>query len=209
MMTVIVILSGFGPEAVDVMAGEVRERMIAGAMALLARRGLSGASFSDVLSATGAPRGSLYHHFPNGKGELVAAAIERAGSVLADAMAPAAAAPADAVVERFLAIWRTVLTRSDCEAGCAVMAVAAAPESAEMLAQAAGVFRAWSGQLTDLLGRGGMPVSEAASFAVMMIASVEGAVALSRAERSLEPFEAVARQLIRQARLVTSKDSTD
>ena len=137
------------------MAGEVRERMIAGAMALLARRGLSGASFSDVLSATVRPRGSLYHHFPNGKGELVAAAIERAGSVLAEALAPVAGAAAEAVVERFLAIWRTVLTRSECEAGCAVMAVAAAPESADMLAQAAGVFRAWSGQLTDLLGRAG------------------------------------------------------
>jgi TetR/AcrR family transcriptional repressor of lmrAB and yxaGH operons len=191
------------------MAGEVRERMIAGAMALLARRGLSGASFSDVLAATGAPRGSLYHHFPNGKGELVAAAIERAGSVLAEALAPVAGAPADAVVERFLAIWRTVLTRSDCEAGCAVMAVAAAPESAEMMAQAAGVFRAWSAQLTDLLGRGGVPGGEASSFAMMMIASVEGAVALSRAEHSLEPFEAVARQLIRQARLAMSKDSED
>ena len=206
MMTVIAILSGMGPEAVDVMAGEVRERMIAGAMALLARRGLSGASFSDVLSATG-PRGSLYHHFPSGKGELVAAAIERAGLALAEALAPVAGAPAEAVVERFLAIWRTVLTRSECEAGCAVMAVAAAAKLADMLAQAAGVFRAWSGQLTDLLGRGGVPAGEASGFAVMMIASVEGAVALSRAERSLEPFEAVARQLIRQVRLVTPKDS--
>jgi len=209
MMSVIVIFSGVGPEAVDVMTGEVRERMIAGAMALLARRGLSGASFSDVLSATGAPRGSLYHHFPNGKRELVAAAVERAGLVLAEALAPVAGAPAEAVVERFLAIWRTVLTRSECEAGCAVMAVAAAPESAEMMAQAAGVFRAWSAQLTDLLGRGGVPGGEASSFAMMMIASVEGAVALSRAEHSLEPFEAVARQLIRQARLAMSKDSED
>jgi TetR/AcrR family transcriptional regulator, lmrAB and yxaGH operons repressor len=209
MKTVIVILSGIGPEAVGVMAGEVRERMIAGAMALLARRGLSGASFSDVLSATGAPRGSLYHHFPNGKAELVAAAVERAGLVLAEALAPVAGASAEAVVERFLVIWRTVLTRSDCEAGCAVMAVAAAPESADMLAQAASVFRAWSVQLTDLLSRGGVSPGEASGFAVMMIASVEGAVALSRAERSLEPFEAVARQLVRQARLMMSKDSAD
>ena len=129
--------------------------------------------------------------------------------MLAEALAPVAGAAAEAVVERFLAIWRTVLTRSECEAGCAVMAVAAAPESAEMLAQAAGVFRAWGGQLTDLLGRGGMPAEDASSFAVMMIASVEGAVALSRAERSLEPFEAVARQLIRQAGLLASKDSAD
>lgn len=189
------------------MAGEVRERMIAGAMALLARRGQPGASFSEVLSATGAPRGSLYHHFPDGKRELVIAAVERAGALLTEALAPFSGAPAETVVERFLAIWRAVLTHSQCEAGCAVLAVAVAPDSAEALAHAAGVFRAWSDLLTDLLRRGGAPREEASSFAVMMIASVEGAVALSRAERSLEPFEAVARQLIRQTRLLTASTS--
>ena len=63
-------------------AGDVRERMVDGAMALLARRGLQATSFSEVLAATGAPRGSLYHHFPAGKDQLVAEAVDRAGGVL-------------------------------------------------------------------------------------------------------------------------------
>lgn len=37
-----------------------------------------------------------------------------------------------------------------------------------------------------------------------MIASAEGAVVLSRAERSLEPFEAVAAQLMEQARALAA-----
>ena len=53
--------------------------MIAGAMKLLARRGLQATSFSEVLELTGAPRGSIYHHFPDGKDQLVAAAIALAG----------------------------------------------------------------------------------------------------------------------------------
>ena len=53
--------------------------MVDSAIILLAARGLDGTSFTEVLSASGAPRGSIYHHFPGGKDELIAAAIEVAG----------------------------------------------------------------------------------------------------------------------------------
>lgn len=182
------------------MAGEVRKGMVEGAMALLARRGLHATSFSEVLAATGAPRGSLYHHFPGGKDQLVAAAVDRAGAVLADALEPVAGSPAEAVVERFLAIWRAVLTRSQCEAGCAVLAVTVATDSAELLSHATAVFRAWRERLGDLLRQGGLPADEARRFAMVLIASAEGAVVLSRADQSLEPFEAVAAQLREQVR---------
>jgi AcrR family transcriptional regulator len=181
-------------------SGEVRERMIEGAMALLARGGPQAASFSDVLSATGAPRGSLYHHFPNGKRELIEAAVERAGAILGNALRRFEGAPPEKVVEGFLAIWRTVLTRSRCEAGCAVAAVTLGAESADELEHTARVFRGWIDQLSELLREGGVADREARGFAVMLVASVEGAVALSRAERNLERFETVARQLIERAR---------
>ena len=58
------------------MASDARSRMIAGAARLLAERGLQATSFSTVLAATGAPRGSIYHHFPGGKDELVTAALD-------------------------------------------------------------------------------------------------------------------------------------
>ncbi len=178
------------------MAGKVRDKMVEGAMALLARRGLQATSFSEVLAATGAPRGSLYHHFPGGKDQLVAAAVEQAGAVLSNALDAVTGQTAVAVVERFLAIWRAVLTRSQCEAGCAVLAVTVAADSEELLGQARAVLRAWQAKLADLLERGGMAQTVARSFATMLIASVEGAVVLTRAERSMEPFEAVAAQLL-------------
>lgn len=180
------------------MAGEVRDQMVVGAMTLLARRGLQATSFSEVLAATGAPRGSLYHHFPNGKDQLVAAAVDRAGEVLADAMESVAGQPAEEVVTRFLAIWRAVLTRSQCEAGCAVLAVTVASDSAELLSHATAVFRAWRERLADQLRQGGVAATQARSFALVLIASAEGAVVLSRADQSLEPFEAVAQQLMDQ-----------
>jgi AcrR family transcriptional regulator len=182
--------------------------MVDGAMALLARRGLQATSFSEVLSATGAPRGSLYHHFPGGKDQLVAAAVDRAGAMLADAMEGVATARAEAVVERFLAIWRAVLTRSQCEAGCAVLAVTVATDSAELQSHATVVFRAWRELLSDLLRQAGLPSEVARRFAMVMIASAEGAVVLSRADQSLEPFEVVARQLMEQVRAMQPDQAT-
>ena len=64
----------------EIVARDVRERMIEGAVRLLARHGLQATSFTEVLELTGAPRGSIYHHFPGGKDELISAAVDRAGA---------------------------------------------------------------------------------------------------------------------------------
>lgn len=177
------------------MGGEVRSRMIEGAMALLARYGLQSTSFSEVVAATGAPRGSLYHHFPGGKDQMVAAAVERAGDILVQALERCAGASADGVVEHFLTIWRTVLVRSQYEAGCAVLAVTVATDSAELLSQATTVFQSWRNRLAELLHEGGLTSERADHVATMLIASIEGAVVLSRAEKDIAPFDAVAGQL--------------
>jgi AcrR family transcriptional regulator len=183
------------------MAGKVRDKMVEGAMALLARRGLQATSFSEVLAATGAPRGSLYHHFPGGKDQLVAAALEQAQAVLLGALDSVAGQPAEAVTERFLAVWRAVLTRSQCEAGCAVLAVTVAADSEDLMSRARAVLRNWQDRLAELLQQGGMAPGPARAFATVLIASAEGAVALARAERSMAPFETVAEQLLEQVRL--------
>lgn len=189
------------------MASDVRNRMIEGAMVLLANRGLQATSLSEVLAATGAPRGSLYHHFPEGKDQLVAAAIDLAGGVLIDFMDRCAGSSAEAVVQHFLVIWRTVLTRSECESGCAVLAVTVATDSTELLAHATAVFRAWRERLVYLLKLGGLPADSARRFALVLIASTEGAVVLSRADQSLEPFEAVAQQLVEEVRRLQERSA--
>ena len=172
-------------------------------MSLLARQGLHGTSFAAILAETGAPRGSLYHHFPTGKDELVAAAVDEAGKVLRDALAGASGKPAAAVVEHFLAIWRAVLTRGECDAGCAVLAVTIEGALPELRARAAATFQSWSTLLGDLLTQGNLPRKQAQAMAVTMIAAVEGAVALSRAVGNAKPFETVAAQLVRQVRTMT------
>src|SRR5947207_14909068 len=53
------------------MATDTRTRMIEATALLIRQRGYHGTSLNDILSASGAPRGSLYFHFPGGKDQLV------------------------------------------------------------------------------------------------------------------------------------------
>jgi TetR/AcrR family transcriptional repressor of lmrAB and yxaGH operons len=170
--------------------------MVASAVELLARKGLQATSFNEVLEKSGAPRGSVYHHFPEGKDELVGSALDLAGARAIEWLDKKAGAPADEVATWFLHIWREVLIRSNFEAGCAVLAVTVAADSPELLQHAAEVFRTWRLRLAELLEQGGLASPDAARMAATLIASTEGAVALSRAEQSLEPFDLVAEQLL-------------
>ena len=181
--------------------------MIEGAALLLARRGLQATSFSEVLEATGAPRGSVYHHFPNGKDELVAAALDFATAQMNAALDRKLGASAEEVTTFFLHVWRTILTRSEFQSGCAVLAVTVATDSEVLLQHTAAIFRAWRSRLAEMLAQGGLTKSEAARFSATLIAASEGAVVLSRGEQSLEPFELVASHLIDEVRRYARPDA--
>jgi TetR/AcrR family transcriptional repressor of lmrAB and yxaGH operons len=178
------------------MAGEVRQRMIDGAIALLATRGLEGTSFATVLARAGAPRGSVYHHFPGGKDELVSAAIEANLGRALDLLDAAAGSSAIRVAEVFLGAWRALLTQTDFRAGCALLAVTVGTDSAELKQQTADAFRAWSDHLAILLEQGGLPHAAARRHAALLLSASEGAVAISRALGDLSTFDAVAASLL-------------
>lgn len=185
------------------MPGDSKQRMVAGAAELLAERGLQGTSFADVIERTGAPRGSIYHHFPGGKEQLAGDAVDFAGALLPSAMEGARGEPADVVVDRLLAVWRSVLTRGDLQRGCTLVAVTVAADG-DLLDRAAAAFRSWESALAELLAAGGIPPAQAPAHATLLVAATEGAVLLSRAERSLEPLERVGEGLMAHTRALLS-----
>jgi len=179
---------------------DVKARMIRETARALARKGLQRASFSQILEASGAPRGSLYHHFPGGKRELVLKGVAAAGEHALAGLARLEGRPASQVAAGFIDLWRQLLLASDFNAGCAVVAVTVAAEAPSELAAAAAVFAAWRARLAEALERGGIAAPAAKTLAATLLAACEGAVALARAERSLAPFDLVAAELIAWAR---------
>jgi TetR/AcrR family transcriptional repressor of lmrAB and yxaGH operons len=185
--------------------GNVRGEMVDGAIRLLAVEGLDGTSFAAVIDSTGAPRGSVYHHFPGGKSELLHAALDVAGDRTRTVLEGTRGRPAIEVVETFLDQWRQLLIRAKLRAGCSVMAVAAAPGDSDLLEHSGRVFEAWTEHLSGLLVDGGLESAVAQSLATLVIASTEGAIALCRAQRDRSAFETVAAELMA---LVATKTTT-
>src|SRR5437868_12985261 len=90
------------------------QKMIESAAVLFRERGVLGTSFSDVVEHSGAPRGSIYHHFQGGKTQLAEEATRWAGEFIV-AGAVAALADDDPVraIEVFREQWTRLLRRSD------------------------------------------------------------------------------------------------
>lgn len=178
----------------------VREQMVRGAAELLATRGVQGTSFSDVLAHTGAPRGSIYHHFPGGKEELVQAAATSIGdgvTALLDAID--VRTPAE-VVDAFVDGWRSVLVAGGFEQGCAVAATCLGSSDADELRTLAGeIFGSWQAALARALVRSGTAVRHADDVAAICVAAVEGALVIGRAAHDDEIFDILKRQLRRLA----------
>src|SRR2546425_8835456 len=98
-------------------SNESRTKMVRSAASLIRRRGLSRASFADIVADSGAPRGSIYHHFPQGKDQLAKEAIRATSDwVLAKQGACAAKTPVG-VLECFIDLWRQVVVASNGAAG--------------------------------------------------------------------------------------------
>jgi len=172
--------------------------MVRSAAVLFRERGYSGTAFSDVIAHSGAPRGSIYHHFPGGKAQLAEEAVAWASAAIAERLDEALARERDAagVLRAFLAPWREVLERSDFRSGCPLVAITVETDVPPALATAvAQAFTDWQELLAARLRRGGIAAGRAPRLAVLTVAAIEGAVLLCRAQRDTAPLDAVAAEL--------------
>jgi AcrR family transcriptional regulator len=106
------------------MANETRASMVRSAASLIRSRGVSATSLSEVLADSGAPRGSIYHHFPEGKKQLAEDAIRWTSERVLAYLRTGPTDSASEVLERFIDLWRQVVVTSGGSAGCVVAGVA-------------------------------------------------------------------------------------
>ena len=181
------------------MAESARDRMVDSAIKFLATQGFQGASFSSILEDSNAPRGSIYHHFPGGKDELILAAIDRSGRRAEQIVEGFRGRSAEGIVTSFVALWRSILLMSDFRAGCSVLGATVSSGDDGIVDRAADVFRSWQAALADVIEAAGTPREQAEDLGALLVASCEGAVVLCRAQRSTEPLDRVERSLLRAA----------
>ncbi|WP_247966961.1 TetR/AcrR family transcriptional regulator [Bradyrhizobium sp. 195] len=190
------------------MTSSTRDKMIAGAADLMSRRGVNATSMRDVVRHTATPRGSIGHHFPDGKRQLIAEAVTFAGK---EVSTPLEKAMNDRGVigglRAFVASWRRRLEATGFEAGCPVLAVAvdryvgeASDKDDEaahqhLLDLANGVFVEWKLIMRAALLREGLAAERAERLATLVVAAIEGTVAMCRANRSADALDLVQEEL--------------
>jgi AcrR family transcriptional regulator len=174
-----------------------RERMIQSALVLIGANGVEATSFSQVIEHSGAPRGSIYHHFPGGKAQLVEEATHYAGDVVARVFTEALGrGDAIAGLKAVGDFWRGILHDSDFSAGCPVLAAALQSDSLPGAREAAREsFQRFQDLHFQLLTRAGVPPDRAKSLAAIAVSAIEGGIILARAQHSNAPLDRVLDEL--------------
>ncbi len=191
-----------------------RAKMIEAAAELFRQRGYHATAFSDVIQASGAPRGSTYFHFPGGKQELASEAIALAGDEI-EQMVAAAAARCDGPGSFVRALGDMVAARlegSGYRSGCAIatMVLELAPQNEDLSGEFEKVFGRWCEALAREFAVRGITPGRAAELADLVMSVFEGALVVSRAARRIDSFttatETLAELVEREPRPVTPVD---
>jgi TetR/AcrR family transcriptional regulator, lmrAB and yxaGH operons repressor len=165
--------------------------MVRTAAALFRAQGYHATGLNQVLSEGGAPKGSLYFHFPGGKEQLAVEAVALAGNDLRDSLTAVLAAEPDPVkaLTQALELLGRQLLASDFRSGCPIATVAldVASDSEPIRVACEEVYTSWQSVIAAHLGD--------ENLATVALAAIEGALLLARTRRSLEPLHAVGARL--------------
>lgn len=171
--------------------------MLVSAAEVMRERGAAGVTIDEVLNRSGAPRGSVYYHFPEGRNQILTEALRYAADAITASIDSNTDGGALTLLRGFVGVWERLLTDSDFNAGCPVVAAAIGCSGAEpqLTAEAGQIFGRWRTALTRAFVADGFGDADATSLAVMSIAALEGAVVLCRSTRSTDPLRGVHAQL--------------
>jgi AcrR family transcriptional regulator len=174
-----------------------RERMIVSTALLVRERGARATSLDAVLEHSGAPRGSVYHHFPGGREQLLREATDYAGEYVARRLERTAVEEPLAAIDSLLDEYRESLLASDFRAGCPVVAVAveSAEDGPDLRDHVVGAFDRWRQIFARGFAASGIEEARADELALLVVSGLEGALILSRAYRDLAPLESMRREI--------------
>ena len=184
-------------------AMSTRDRIVAAAAQLYGRYGYTGVGLKQVAAESGAPIGSLYHHFPGGKDQLAAEALQLSAEgyqVLVEGIFESSPDLVSGIQAAFAGA-AEVLDASGYADACWIETVAleVASTNEPLRLVTAEIFERWIDAATRLVEAGGVPSGEARRLGIAIITGLEGAFVLSRSLRSREPLLATGEALVAAA----------
>jgi TetR/AcrR family transcriptional repressor of lmrAB and yxaGH operons len=168
-----------------------REEIVRTAALLFRRQGYAATGTKQIVAVSGAPKGSLYHYFPEGKEQIAQAAVEHAGDLVRSTLVrllDQEPTPGEAwrAYGQLLAGW---LRDSDFQDGCPITTtlLELAPASEAVSAAGRHAFHGWTHALAEALAASGASDAHARRLAALAVAAVEGALVLARVQQDAAP----------------------
>ncbi|MFC4349101.1 TetR/AcrR family transcriptional regulator [Kordiimonas lipolytica] len=166
--------------------------LIHAAAVLFRKQGYAATGTAEILKRSGAPRGSLYYYFPEGKEAIGAAALEAASKVATRTfreLAGSAESPAD-FVQAYAALLSQWMEKSGFTDGCpvATTVLETVPTSDIITPVAKASFGHWQQAITDMLLSHDWPRARVRATATLILSAFEGALISARVERSSRPI---------------------
>jgi len=178
-----------------------RDAIVRAAAKLFRRNGFSATGINEIVKVSGAPKGSLYHYFPNGKQEIAVAAVQLAGSALVATLEKLAREheSASELIRAYCQLLSGWMSKSGFRDGCPITTtmLESAPQSIALAAAGREAFAGWLAVITGALIRDGFGTSEAIGLSTLTISAIEGALILARVEGCARPIDDVANSLAR------------
>jgi TetR/AcrR family transcriptional repressor of lmrAB and yxaGH operons len=178
-----------------------RQPIVNAAVTLFRQQGYAGTGLNDIVDASGAPKGSLYHYFPAGKASIAIAAVEEAGRRVAETLAKLAdesRTTGDLLRDhaRLLSKW---MRKSGFRDGCPITTVLLelAPKDRGVSEAGRKAYATRIAIIKDKLIADGFSTSRAERLAILCVSTLQGALIQARVERSGTPIETAADELAR------------
>ena len=189
---------------------DAKDLMARAAAELFQRQGYHGTGLAEIIAQSGAPKGSIYHHFPGGKEDLAKHALTLAGDDISALVARCFANDAsfEAGVGRLakaLAQWFDNSTQGN---GCPIAAVLidAAADSIILRDLCGSIFADWAKLAASQAQENGFEPAHADALGRCTVTAMEGAWILARASNTSAPFEDAHAMMIAYARGLRAKD---
>lgn len=171
---------------------DTRQRMVTSAALMLRERGVAGTSVAGVLEHCHGPRGSVGHHFPGGRAELLTDALRWVGGLVSAQLRQgidAGLTPAE-LFQQICEHYQQQLASTEFTAGCPIGAAAQEAYGDHDLGPVvADIIDNWTALLAKSLMTHGHEEDEATDRAVLCISTLEGAITMTRIQRSTRPIE--------------------
>ncbi len=180
--------------------GKHREPIIDAAIKHFRQRGYPGTGLNDIVRSSGAPKGSLYYYFPEGKPSIAVAAVEEAAVRMAASMKDIAD-KTDTAGEFILGFANTLggwLKRSRYRDGCPMTTVLLelAPQDRNIVKAGRAAYQRRLAVIKDVLKRDGYGAQRCEAIACLWMSAPNGALIQARVEKSTQPLEIVAELLV-------------